>query len=139
MKILALIMLLLAMYIVAACTTLSPIRHPTVRQIIVPIMGHTGLVNMACDTPECVGGPTAREYDIKDPVVRKMFIDLGFACVVGKKIFGFSPDRPGIIRTYGGGWFSHPKEEYLDIVKDYNFLISADTKCFQRDTYPLFE
>lgn len=76
------------------------------------------------------------KYDLAEKATRESLRSLGFACRVGPKFFTVCPDVDGICRSYGGGWFSNPKVDTYLLKSQWKFLVQADTKCFQRDTYP---
>lgn len=120
------------------CTTV-PTQYPMnplIKEILVAKDGF--LVNRHCKeylpTGSCLEMIETR-YDLGDPVMRKTLRDLGFACKVGPRIFTICADQPGLCRSYDHGWFKTPKLDYYSIKDDWKFLASAETKCFQKDTY----
>lgn len=120
-------------------------RHVFIDQILTPRRGMVGLTNRACSGADEKGackGFDIVEYKLDDEQTRKDFNTLGFICNIGGRRFKVCMDKPGFCRiSYKKkctlGIVCHTKllEEYLPVA-DYEFLLKAKTRCFQKDTYP---
>ena len=114
-------------------------RSPLIRQILTPEPGYKTLINRSCsewkDEETCAVPYTIDEYDLRDKSVRETLNKLGFGCALGGKLYDICVEKPGLCRLSGGGFFSSPKEEFLSIEKDYQFLIDADAACSQFGLY----
>lgn len=137
----ATVVLMITAFVLSACSTEVYPRHALVEQILKPRAGHKGLTNRVCleysgDT--CVRDEIV-EYFLTDSQFRKTAADLGFVCKVGEKRYKICRDEPGFCRTTyrKQGFLGLRKEKVVEFlpVDNYDFLIAAKTRCFQKDRY----
>jgi len=113
------------------------------QQILKPRAGHKGLTNRAClawnDENECLKYEI-QEYLLEDAEFRETVNSFDFICSIGGRRFKVCKDKPGFCRiTYTDcGIFCRRKrhEEYIPAEK-YDFLLAANTRCMNKEEYPL--
>jgi len=117
-------------------------RNALVNQILKPRPGYTGLTNRACEVWDVKNICTTwviKEYILDEPT-RKTLSGLDFICNISGHRYKVCLDKEGFCRTsyYGCGFLNMKqckKEEYLP-VSNYQFLLDANTKCFNKYAYP---
>lgn len=133
----------LFLLLLLGCAT-SPeiyLRHQLAQQILKPRVGHNGLTNRVCleyEGPLCKK-PEIQEYSFSDENFRTSVNAMGFICKVASRRFKICLDKPGLCRiTYKHSGFlglgRTKLEEYIPS-SNYQFLIDANTKCFQKNEY----
>lgn len=146
MKSLALLLLLLPLSLLEACSTepMHP-RHPLQDQILSVRPGQPALSNRACEAWDKKGVCTnwvVKSYPLADATFRKTVNDLQFMCVIGHRVFKVCLDKPGFCRhttekhcTLRVFCKSTRHEEYIPI-EPLQFHLDAGTQCFSDDRYP---
>ena len=81
-----------------------------------------------------------KEYLLTDATFRKTANDLGFICNIGNKRYKICPDQPGFCRTWYKNRFIIKDKKMVDYIPadNYQFLLDAGTRCFQKDKYPFY-
>lgn len=128
---------------VVACTTV-PTMYPKlalVDQILKPREGFSGLTHRTCasldEKNQCVW--QIEEHKLDEPAFRTAANALNFICNIGGRRFKVCLDKAGFCRmqSVSCGWFCHKTVEAEFIpVTNYKFLLDANTRCFNKNTYP---
>ncbi len=121
--------------------------HNLTEKILKPRKGFDGkLTNRYCkkyDGQKC-SDAVIDTFDINDQKFRLKINKLNFICNISGKRFKICKDKPGFCRFYGQKkdcflFFCKEKpllQEYLPIKNNYQFLIDANARCFNRTKYP---
>lgn len=124
--------------LISACATTSTIyeRGPTVQQILRPRAGYQDkLTNKRCaeKTKDVCTKYDVKEYDLNDPLVRKMLRELKFICNVRGERYVPCPTARGLCQLRIDKRPFHKSEiklnKYISLHDDLDFLIGADTIC----------
>jgi hypothetical protein len=133
--------LFVVLFLFAGCVSrdIYP-RHVLIDQILVPRANHSDLTNRACmgyEGDKCIKEEVV-DYDMDDDETRKRLNQLGFICKIAGKRYKVCMDKPGFCRmSYKKkNWFAKPQryESFIPIT-DYQFLIDAKTRCFNKERY----
>jgi hypothetical protein len=136
------------------CSTFYPLnphhpRHPLSEQILKPRVGFKGLTNRACEVFDKARGECL-EYKIEERLLedaefRNTANMLGFICLIGGRRFKICEDKPGFCRhTYKRNCFlgicgkRDKLEEYIPVER-YQFLLDANTRCFDKDMLSIYD
>jgi hypothetical protein len=116
--------------------------EPLVSSILQPRPGFETLTNQRCvqhEAGKCIEREV-REYDLRDREVRRKLNELKFICNVAGERFRVAPYKAALCqyRRSGGvlGIGRKLKEHKCIGLDRYQFLIDADTRCFQEGRYP---
>ncbi len=132
--------------LLSGCATSPPSypQHPLVDQILRPRPGYTGLTNSFCtrfEDDEC------KELVVQDhpltPEFRKQLNDFKFICNVAGRRFKICIEKEGLCRyeIEKRDCFlcrDRVKQVFIPIT-DYQYLLNANAKCFNRERYPFWE
>lgn len=131
----------LMLIFVASCSSQIYYKHELVQQILKPRTGFKGLTNRICleyNGPVCKR-PVITEYLFEDQMFRNSVNKLGFICKVASKRYKICIDKPGLCRiSYKRSGFLNLGRERLEDylpASNYQYLIDAGTKCFQKAEY----
>lgn len=124
------------LFFLFSCASTSPLpRNALIDEILSVRPGKHVLSNTAtvtCGKTKCL---ETKEYDLQDPVIRKILFEFQFVCRIGEKRYNIAMDRPGFYRNVchsGFLWRRKCDETYLDIEKDYAFIVDGRTVCFSQ-------
>jgi hypothetical protein len=138
--------LLLSLLLFNACASgpSSYPQHTLVDQILRPRTGYTGLTNSWCERWE---DGRCQSLKIEDhpltPEFRKQLNDFKFICRVGDRRFKVCVDKEGLcrreVKDCGHWWCRDKVIEVFIPITDYQYLLNANTKCFNRNRYPYWD
>lgn len=141
---------LLALGLVGCATSIpadSP-RLPLVQDVLVPMLGHVGLVNQHCThQPDGSCKWDLVEYDLNSSDVRDELRSLKMTCMIGDEVYLPDQARPGLSRqTYTApscflffcGAPTLATDDYIPI-SDTQRLIDGRTVCYSYPQYGIGE
>lgn len=116
---------------------------------LMPRSSHPGhLSNRVClgfdNNGKCTGGESIQAFDLSDQRTRDLLINFKFACYVGGKRYRICTDKNGLCRREYGcieykkklisrntycSKYGTTKTHYLDIVKDFDYILKGGTEC----------
>lgn len=127
------------------CATLPKpyVKHTLIDQILRPRPGYTGLTNSHCalwENDEC------KKVEIEErqltPEFRIMANDFKFICNIGGRRFKICLDKEGFCRLEEVPSCllckTKTKEIFIPIT-DYQYLLDANTKCFNKEKYSFWD
>jgi hypothetical protein len=137
-----LLRLVIPSLILLACSTAEKYqRQPLAKEILRPRPGMAfSLTNNACEEWDqnnvCTKWDVAR-HDLADPMERDALNKLDFVCKVGGHRWKICPDKAALCRTtyHHCGFLGMQTCKAVQVEENYEFLISADTKCFSMQAY----
>ena len=132
----------------ASCDEKVYSEHPLVEKILRPRHGFRGLTNRICHKydGEICQTEQIREYLLEDEEFRSNINKLEFICNIGGRRFKVCLDQPGFCRIQTKckkffGMKVNCKTKVTEYIpaSNYDFLLSADTKCFNKRLYSWLE